>query len=318
VGSEMFISDIYKICKKSAVVILLLIILTSCSRELVNRKLYLAMGNIPVEVKVYFKQTVDFDKIFSSVQDTIQFLDSVFSKYNPKSPVYQFNNNGAHIALNEYQKELLFLSAEMNERTGGLFDIRVETILEYYRRCEKEQKDLSLDTVIALASLLSKDSLMIRNDTLYKNDPALMIDFGGIAKGYFGDVIKRILIRNGVKKAVINLGGDVVLFNLLEDKQFKVGIRKSDDDGIYKYVSVKSGAIVTSGDYFRFYSINGKRYCHIISPITGLSADESKSVTVTAENGYTADAAATALMLMNEKEIEEFKLKNANMNIYIQ
>lgn len=292
--------------------------LASCSRELVNRKLFLAMGNIPVEVKVYYRQTVDFQRIFSEVEDTLRCLDSLFSKYDTLSPVYRFNTYGEQIHLNDYQKELIGLSREMNEKTEGLFDIRIETVLEYYRRCEREQSDLDTDSLKALSAILRKDTLIIRNDTLYKNDQRLMIDFGGIAKGYFGDVIERILERRGVKKAVINLGGDIVLFNELDESEFKVGIRSAESEDIFKTVKMKRGAIVTSGDYFRFYSIKGKRYCHIINPLTGLPSEEVKSATVVADKGYTADAAATAVMLMDAEGIDRFRSKYGSLEIYIQ
>lgn len=303
---------------KSILLFLILITIASCSRELVNRKLFLAMGNIPVEIKVYFTQTVDFERVFAEVEDTVMYLDSVFSKYDSLSPVYRFNNKSEHIRLDSYQKELIEHSIEMSKLTDGLFDIRIETLLEYYRRCEKNQTDLSDDSVRVLSELLKRDSLFIRNDTLFKNDPRLMIDFGGIAKGYFGDVIKRILKREGVRKAVINLGGDIVLFNELDGKEFKVGIRSAESESIYKTVNLANGSIVTSGDYFRFYSINGKKYCHIVNPKTGAASDNAKSVTVVADEGYIADAAATAAMLMDENEISQFKMRNRGLEIYIQ
>ncbi|MGE3062768.1 MAG: FAD:protein FMN transferase [bacterium] len=304
--------------KRIVIVFLILIILSSCAIENRRRKTFLAMGNIPIEVTLYTKDNLDFEKTFDEIESEIKRLDSLFSKHNPMSEVSLFNNSAKGIQASEDIITLVILSDSMKRKTKGYFDIEIETLLSYYKRCEDKQSDLSDDSILLYTGAILKDSVYIKNDSILKSDPVIKIDFGGIAKGYFGDAIVAIMKKNLFKKGIANLGGDISVVNDADDDFFKVGIRSAAGDSVAKVDSIQNGAIVTSGDYFRFYEIKNKKYCHIINPKTGYQADNIHSVTVKALTGFEADAFATAVMLMDSFELDDFKEKNKEVSIYIQ
>ncbi len=304
--------------KKIIIIFIILLIISSCGGEKVHTSVFLAMGNIPVEIKVYDNNQLNYDSIFEEIKDTVKMLDSLFNKFSDKSPIYKFNKFNHTIKYNPYIHYAIIKSESIRTITNGLFDIRIETILQYYERCEREQRNIIDDSLRFFAQLLEDGNIKFdKENNVYKTHNYIEIDFGGDAKGYFGEIIKRILLRHNIKKAIINLGGDLVVFNKKDNKPFRVGIRNAKGDSIYKTVQISNGSIVTSGDYFRYYKINGKKYCHIVNPKTGKPADSVHSVTVITENGIIADALATALMLMNKKYIEKFA-KEHNITVYIQ
>jgi len=90
------------------------------------------------------------------------------------------------------------------------------------------------------------------------------LDFGGIVKGYAVDKIREILIENSVKEAVINLGGDILVWG---DRKFKIGVNNPRGDGIiYTFELNGNSTVSTSGDYENFFILDNKRYHHIINP----------------------------------------------------
>ena len=127
------------------------------------------------------------------------------------------------------------------------------------------------------------------------------VDFGGIAKGYAADEVRRILLEGGVTSALINLGGTVVSLG----KERSVGIQHPDRcTGIAMgRVTLLDGCAVTSGDYERYYEVDGVRYHHILDPRTGCpSRSNLRSVTLIGESAMELDALSTAIFALGAEE----------------
>jgi len=304
--------------KRISAIILILIVISSCALEKRSKRIFFAMGNIPVEVILYSKENPDFEKVFNEIENEIKKLDSLFSKYSTISAVYIFNESEKSSYAPQELIELVMISDSIRKMTNNLFDIRIETLLSYYERCEKEQLDLSEDSIKYFVSIMKKDSVFIKNDSIYKSNSALKIDFGGIAKGYFGDISIEIMRKNNFRKGIINLGGQIIALNEIDSRYFKIGIRSPDRDSVVRVDSILNGSISTSGVYFRYYEIKGKKYCHIINPLTGIESEGIRSVTVKANTGAVGDAYSTAIMLMNENEREAFLKMHKEITAYIQ
>lgn len=281
--------------------ILLLFILTGCGATEQYSSAFLAMGNIPVEITVYGRQEPP-EELFREIKDTVRALDSTFSKYSNTSPLYMFNNSSIPLPSNIHTDSLIIYSERAKEITGGLFDIGIETLLSYYRRAE-QRGSIDSDSIDYFTDILQNSELEKSEYGYVKDNDEYMIDFGGIAKGYFGEVIKRILARHGIKKAIINLAGDIVIFNVQDEVPFNVGVRDAEDGGIFTSISIVDDAVMTSGDYFRYYEIGNERYCHIVNPLTGRPHDRYRSVTVICQNGALCDALATAFMMADSIRI---------------
>lgn len=305
--------------KKSIFLLFIFLIFINCSKVIERSKNYFFFGNVNVSIILYGERDFDFDRVFKNVEDTLKKLDNFFSKYNQNSYVYKFNLSESFIEKNDQFLKLIFLSDSLKKLTDGYFNIFIEPLLSYYSRCEKEDREPETDSLKFFVKLINdSNQFTVKDDKIYKKSRYVAVDFGGIAKGYFGDIVVELLKKEGVKKGLVNLGGDIVCFNLIDKKPFRVGIRSFEKDSVVKVEEILNGSIVTSGDYFRYYEINGKRYCHIIDPKNGESSSLTHSVTVIAPNGTTADALATALMILKDEKREEILKKFEGVKIYIQ
>jgi thiamine biosynthesis lipoprotein len=142
-------------------------------------------------------------------------------------------------------------------------------------------------------------SLDIRVDelTMTSANPSVQLDFGGIAKGYAIDRACDTLKNLGVENAIVNAGGDLRVFGTHGTRPWKIAVRNPAGGVIGTLESAINEAIFTSGNYERFRQDNEIRYPHILDPRTGWPVKDVASVTVITEQGWLADAAATALIV---------------------
>ncbi len=303
----------------SILILTILIVFSGCSKIVERRKILFLFGNVNTEIMIYADKNFNFDQVFEQVEDTLKKLDSYFSKFDQNSFVYKFNNSFEKIKPEKEFLEMLFLSDSLKELTGGYFNIFIEPLLAYYRRCEKEQKKILKDSIQFYVKLINlKKPYTVEEGYIKKTTQKVSLDFGGIAKGFFGDIVVSLLKSYGVKKALINIGGDIVCYNELDKNYFKIGVRSFQKDSIVRVDSILNGSIVTSGDYFRFYTIGKEKYSHIINPKNGEPSFLVHSLTLKSSRGAIADALATAFMLMDYKDIDNVIKKIGDVEIFIQ
>ena len=128
----------------------------------------------------------------------------------------------------------------------------------------------------------------------------MKIGFGAIGKGYSADMAKKLLISKGVKAGIINASGDMNTWGRQANGDFwKVAITNPlNKKNAFGLLPIKSGAVVTSGNYEKYVVFNGKRYSHIIDPRTGYPSSGIISATVFAPKAELADALATSIFVM--------------------
>jgi len=142
----------------------------------------------------------------------------------------------------------------------------------------------------------------IEGDTVKTTNHEVRLDFGGIAKGYGVDLALEIIRRRGQAEAIINAGGDVGVLGSNRGKPWRIGLR-DPTGGIAGAIELKGNlAVFTSGNYERFRQDGDERHSHILDPRSGWPVGEVSSATAIAEDGATADAAATALVVAGPEE----------------
>jgi thiamine biosynthesis lipoprotein len=143
--------------------------------------------------------------------------------------------------------------------------------------------------------------LRFDGDLLIASNPAVRLDLGGYAKGYALDRAAAYLKSQGVSNALINIGGNIIALGKKGGQPWKVGIQHPRRAGALAMLELHDGeAIGTSGDYQRYFELNGKRYCHLIDPRTGWPADQAQAVTVIASGvhaGTLSDVASKPLFI---------------------
>lgn len=232
-------------------------------------------------------------------------LDMTLSAFRPESDVSLLNASAGCKAVSVGADTMYLLkeSKRYSEETGGAFSVTtrpLSALWELNARC---------GTLPSRAEI--EQSLLLVNDADIALDEECgtaalrrfgqAVDFGGIAKGYAADEVRRILQEGGVTSALINLGGTV--FSL--GKERSVGIQHPDRcTGIAMgSVMLRDQCAVTSGDYERYYEVDGVRYHHIVDPRTGSpSRTKLRSVTLIGESAMELDALSTAVFVLGAED----------------
>ena len=160
------------------------------------------------------------------------------------------------------------------------------------------------DTIKELvAQLPLADDITIEGNRISSRNPAARYDLGAFAKGYAIDRAIEHLQELGISNAIVNAGGDLRAIGRHGDRPWRIGIRHPRQAAILASVEIDGdSSVFTSGDYERFFEVDGIRRHHIIDPRSGYPADRTASVTVIHNNAATADAAATALFVAGPNE----------------
>lgn len=142
--------------------------------------------------------------------------------------------------------------------------------------------------------------------TVFLGDEKMLLDFGAIAKGFAADEIAKICKKRNVRRAVIDLGGNVLAFGKKSGgEKWSIGIKNPDapESEVSKVLSIDEGSVVTSGNYERYFIQDGKRYHHILDGKTGYPAESGlKSVTVVCGKSVVADALSTAFFVAGKEK----------------
>ena len=233
-------------------------------------------------------------------------IEELMSDYRSDSELMRLCREG-HIAPVRVSDDLFLVlqrALEISQRSNGAFDITVGPFVALWRRA-RQTKQLPSDEELRQARQLvgwEKVTLDPVNRTVKLAIPGMRLDLGGIAKGYAADCALKVLRKFGISRALIELGGDIVLGDPPPNRKgWRIGIL--DESGKpEKFLEIANCAVSTSGSTEQFVEIAGRRYAHIVDPRTGLGLTKLILVTVIAKDGITADGLATALCVLGEKE----------------
>jgi len=243
-----------------------------------------------------------FERAFSRIAA----LDDVLSDFKPESDVSRLSAASPTQRTVDVDVFAVLTRAQHFSRlTDGAFDVTVGPLSKLWRRAQR-RKQLPDPALLAEARQAVGYSFMkLKSDgrTVALTRPNMRLDLGGIAKGYAADEAKKAMRPLGVTRVLINAGGDIVVGDPPPGQPgWRVGVAPLDPRKPPSQVLlVQNAAVATSGDAWQFVELNGKRYSHIIDPMTGLGLTDRSSVTVIARDGTTADALASALSVMGVK-----------------
>lgn len=268
---------------------------------------YLVMDTI-VSITIYAEAEVDTNSIFQAVLLEIERLESILSAHKPSSDVAKIDAAAGKnpVAVNNETLEVVAKALEYAELTNDAFDITLAPVLRLYDfHQQKRPSRNQLANALVMVDW-RKVELNATAGTVFLAEENMQLDLGGIAKGYIVDRAADLVQEHNIEYAVINAGGDIrVLGPKPDDTPWRIGIKDPDNpQGLFGIVEINGGSIVTSGDYERFFEVEGVRYHHIIDPYTGLPADSLRSVTVIAPTAELADILSTAVFVLGEAGIE--------------
>jgi len=238
--------------------------------------------------------------------EEIKKINSLMNDYNPRSEVGILNRKG-EIKASPEVKEVILRALYFSRITNGAFDITVGPLVRLWQRMGIEKRLPTSRELMDALSLVGYKYVKVKDDRVSLEKKGMRIDLGGIAKGYAVDKAIKVLKREGVKDALVNAGGDMYCMGNGPHGRWRIGVQHPRKDrGIVDILEVTDKAVATSGDYQRYYIIQGKRFGHIISPSTGWTVQNNPmSVTIIAPDCTSADALATGIFVLGpEKGIE--------------
>ena len=269
----------------------------------------------------FIMDTIVSIKVFSEDKDRAEgAIRSAFDEFNrlavlsdrfpekgtpafDKSDVCKINDNAGirPVKVDDDVFTMIELSKKYNEISEGAFDITIGPLADLWGFGGDNQEVPSDAKIRALLPLVGSDKVEIdpQEKTVYLKKEDMLIDLGAVAKGYAAEKAAEVLADKGISRAVVNAGGNIcALGGKTDSKPWVIGIQDPlDASSLVGTVEVKDEAAVTSGDYQRFFEVEGVKYHHILDPSTGKPARASIGVTVINQSSAVADILSTALFV---------------------
>lgn len=266
------------------------------------------------------------ESLDSAILAELKHVDASLSVFNSLSTISKINagkSNRVDFMLYDVLKKAQIVS----EATNGAFDVTVMPLVNAWGFGFKKGQFPTDAQVDSLHSLVGFHHITLTSDSLLKKDnSAVMIDCGAIAKGYGVDRVAKVLRDHGVRNYMVEIGGEVVTKgrNPETQKNWQIGISKPVYDThaaggeVQTILSLENSALATSGNYHNYYERNGRKYAHTIDPRTGRPVQHSLlSATVLAPDCATADAYATAFMVLGVEGATQVLKAHKELHAYL-
>ena len=260
----------------------------------------------------------------SQIEAELQRFDASLSPFNPSSIISRFNRNDTAVVADAWFETVFARSKEVWRDTGGAFDPTVSPLINAWGFGFKTGAPVTPETVDSLWHLVGMERMELVDGRLHKDDPRMSLNFSAIAKGYAVDVVASFLREKGVKNFLVEIGGEVAAQGKnARGETWRVGIDTPDEANvaggeIEAVVMLDDAALATSGNYRNFQVVNGRRVAHTIDPATGYPVQHSLlSATVLAPDCMTADAYATAFMVLGVDKSLEIAARNPGIEAYL-
>jgi len=257
------------------------------------------------EVTVYrteLKQslaTTDLEAAYQQVVD----VDQLMSLYRADSELVSLNAlaGTGMVPVSAEMFDILGAAQHYSRLSDGAIDVTIQPLAELWGFYHMESATVppleKIDAVLKkvgsnrLELDIAKEAVSLHGDS--------RLDLGSIAKGYAVDRALAALRARGVPAALVNLGGNIGVIGLPPGKRpWMIGIKHPREERLIGEVRFWHGAVATSGDYYRYFEVNGRRYSHLLDPRSGWPVQGMASFTVVAPNATAADALSTAAMVL--------------------
>lgn len=271
-----------------------------CGREPLYQAQSYVFGTL-VDVSIYGEGEPRARELANHVLQDFQGLHNRLHAWQAGSELNQLNQSFATPAFAEGSKpvpvsaelaQIINSATVLSVQSHGLFNPAIGGLIKQWGFQRDEFTPVKIDAA-AIAELVKADpkmtDIVIENNMAYSRNPAVKLDLGGYAKGYALDRAAAYLRSQGVKNALVNIGGNIIALGKHGEKPWRVGIQHPRKPGPIATLDLADGwAIGTSGDYQRYFELDGQRYCHIIDPRNGYPVQGTQAVTILVPPGKLA------------------------------
>lgn len=315
-----------------------LLLLTGCSAPVKYQASFFDVFDTPVTFTAYTGSQAEFDRYVDIVRDEMQRLHKLFDIYNDYEGINNLKtvNDAAGVEavpVDPSLIELLEIARQAVDDTAGAVNCALGPVLRIWH----DYRDASLadpagaalpdmDILREAALETSMDDVVIDREagTVLLEAPGMSLDVGAVAKGYAAQRAMELAKSAGMTSGLLNAGGNVCAVGRPLDGRdsWSVGVQNPDlgaggSRELWDTVAAADCSVVTSGDYQRYYVVEGVSYHHIIDPWTLYPARQVRSVTVIHPDGAMADILSTAAFILPREEAEELVLHQGGEAMWI-
>lgn len=290
---------------------------------------YLNLFDTLTTIVGYTETEEEFGEVAQKIHDEMQEyhrLYDIYFDYKDINNIKTINDNAGVKPVEVDQRiiDLLLEAKEMYQKTDGKFNVAFGSVLSIWHeyRTEgidnpQESKLPPMEELKAAAEHMDISKVIIDEEakTVFLEDKDMSLDVGAIGKGYAVQRVTESMKAQGYDNILVSVGGNIcAIGSKPENENWVIGIQSPEATEMAPYackVAISSGCVVTSGDYQRYYTVDGKRYNHIIDRDTLMPATNFRSVSLVCQDSGRADALSTALCCMTYEEglafVKEYK-----------
>ena len=257
---------------------------------------------------IYYCQDANAgDQLAQEAWALVDELNMIFSDYEPTSEITQLSKSAGTskwIPVSDPLWEVLQMSHDLSVRSEGAFDITIGPLSKLWRKAFRRNILPKATEVAAAKELVDYKWIHFNkeNQSVLLEKPNMRLDLGGIAKGYIIDRIFEYFSQQGIEEVLVDGGGDIYVGasnELSTPWQLAFGATGQLIEG-WEYRGIAS-----SGDYYRFIEVEGRKYSHIIDPRSGYGANQPSQVIISARNCALADALASTISILGMERGKE-------------
>lgn len=267
--------------------------------------------------------------LHEAIKAQLAVFNASLSNYDPTSVISRINKNELRVLTDTLFRKVYEKSREVSQHTYGAFDISVAPLVNYwgfgFTEFDKSKLLIQQPAIDSIKAFVGYQKIWLDGDSIFKEDPRIQMDVSAIAKGYGVDVVANLLKSAGCENYLVEIGGEVVTRGLNpKGKAWRIGINKPKDSPVaidtemQATVAISGKGLASSGNYRQFYELDGKKYSHTIDPSTGFPVEHNLLATsVIADDCMTADAYATACMVMGVQKSLELANTLPDVDVYL-
>jgi len=296
--------------------------LTGCSKPLLFKETRVLMDTF-AEITCISSDKKRAKKAMEDAFKEMKRIEILFNRYDEESELSRINRLAGQkeVIIDPEVFGLIKRSLSYSELSKGSFDITVAPVIDIWIDGRRNSSVPDIEVINSALEHVGYQNIVLDKDNLSIRflDKDTKIDLGGIAKGYAVDRAKGVLSSHGIEDALIDIGGNIFAMGRPLDKEtWQIGIRhpRSKKDIIHT-LKLNNRAISTSGDYERFFVLDGKRFSHIVDPHNGMPAEGIMSVTVVSDSAEASDALSTAVFVMGPEQGLEFIKSFKDIEVFI-
>lgn len=269
--------------------------------ETIHRAAFDAMAS-RCEIRLAAPDAQTAQRLMQEAIDEVRRIEAKYSRYRADSVISRINAaaGGQAVSCDEETIGLLAYADALYEASGGLFDATSGVLRRAWNFSEPRLPDQ--EVLGPLLALVGWRDVVVDGAQVCLRKAGMQLDFGGFGKEYAADRAASLLMDAGVRHGYVNLGGDMRFMGPQVDSQpWSIGIQDPRDaEGVIATIPVSGGALATSGDYERYFDLDGQRYCHILDPRNGMPVRYWRSVSVLAPLAIAAGSCSTIAMLKQQ------------------